>query len=177
MYLDEPELLRNNINYPIFARDNLNLKEIFNVTLKPNDVPLEKVCKKAPNSVRETATFIVNQRKCKLRHPYDLEADDTLGAMTKKEAVRFYRVSRNEFDELKISNEAVVRKLGGKVIEASINERDGAKWVKHVVGTVALYAVVRRRAVNKSIRENHDDKFVRIIYIHRIKQSSLALQY
>lgn len=76
---------------PIFNTVTPDLKEIFTVCLK-EDVPIEKVVKAKPVRITTAGTFIVDQRKIDLKHPYDLEADDVAGTYIKKEQTRFYEV-------------------------------------------------------------------------------------
>lgn len=54
------------------------------------------VCKHRPFGVKTTSTFIVDQASSNTKHPYDFDADDSMGAAKKREYVRFYKVERDK---------------------------------------------------------------------------------
>ena len=49
-----------------------------------------KLALQKPLRIKKTATFVVNQEKIGLGHPYDLEADDIAGAFSKKGQRSFF---------------------------------------------------------------------------------------
>ena len=79
-----------------------------------------------PTSISSTSTFVVDQKFAKVKHPFDVEADETLGAYEKKEQTRFYEVKVNDEGELLISSEVSVNKdskgivVGGTTTHAMV---------------------------------------------------------
>ena len=98
---------RDNRNLLKFSESSLNVEEIFDICLLHN-VPQEKVVKTKPIRIKETATFVVQQDLINLKHPYDVEADDTPGSFIKRDQVRFYQNTISDDRELCLSTEVHV---------------------------------------------------------------------
>ena len=71
--------------------------------------------------ITSEATFVLDPVQTNLRHPFDLEADDTPGAFTKKEQTRFYEVTLSEDgNDFVLSSEVrVKRNLDNQVISGT----------------------------------------------------------
>ena len=126
-----------------------------------------------PTSVQEDSVFILDQKRSKLKHIYDVEADDTPGAKIKREQLRFYQVNINQEDDtMDISTEVTVQKdHKGHVTRGTFNMRNGKSFEKQAVRINDLYALIRRRATSKSWKEKHSIKFVRnVLYIMHIEE-------
>ena len=59
---------------------------------------LTVVAKKQPIRVNETVTFVLNQSRVDIKHPFDLDADQIVVTLTKSDKVRYYEC---EFDDEK----------------------------------------------------------------------------
>ena len=131
---DLPNLVyyRGDKKLPIYSCTSPNLKRIFQICLK-KDIPADRMAEIKPTSISSTSTFVVDQKFAKVKHPFDVEADETLGAYEKKEQTRFYEVKVNDEGELLISSEVSVNKDSkGIVVGGTYNTRDGRNWVKQV---------------------------------------------
>ena len=136
---------RGDKKLPIYSYTSPNLKRIFQICLK-KDILVDRMAEIKPASISSTSTFVVDQKFAKVKHPFDVEADETLGAYEKKERqTRFYEVKVNDEGELLISSEVSVN-IGSKgiVVGGTYNTRDGRNWVKQVANKKHLYAVVRK---------------------------------
>ena len=91
--------VRDDRRLPKYNESRPNLEEIFNICL-PHNVPDEKIVKVKPTRIKDTVTFVVQPDLINLRHPYDLEADDTPGAFIKRDQVRFYQAESTAEGEL-----------------------------------------------------------------------------
>ena len=100
---------RGDKKLPIYGYTSPNLKRIFQICLK-KDIPADRMAEIKPTSISSTSTFVVDQKFAKVKHPFDVEADETLGAYEKKEQTRFYQVKFNDEGELLISSEVSVNK-------------------------------------------------------------------
>ena len=100
---------RGDKKLPIYSYNSPNLKRIFQICLK-KDIPADRMAEIKPTSISSTSTFVVDQKFAKVKHPFDVEADETLGAYQKKEQTRFYEVKVNDEGELLISSEVSVNK-------------------------------------------------------------------
>jgi len=74
---------------PIYNKRSPSIKEIFKLCLQ-QDVSQDYFVTVKPNRIKGTATFLVNQEVLNLKHPFDLDCDDTGGSYIKKEHTRFY---------------------------------------------------------------------------------------
>ena len=75
------------------VRKNSDVEEIFLICLL-EDIPEEKCIKEKPLQIKHTSTFVIKQDLINLKHPYDLEADDTPGVFKKHDKVRFYEAKQ-----------------------------------------------------------------------------------
>ena len=75
---------------PIYSYTSPNLKRIFQICLK-KDIPADRMAEIKPTSIPSTSTFVVDQKFAKVKHPFDVEADETLGAYEKKSKRGFTR--------------------------------------------------------------------------------------
>ena len=100
------------------------MKEIFNAcTGGVND---QIICQKRPLRVKENATFTLHQNNCRIRHPFDLQADNIVGFFKRSDKVRFYECTRND-DGLLLSTEVHVVKEGKNVIGGLAKSRIAGK--------------------------------------------------
>ena len=163
--VDAPKLTnhyRNNRRLPIYSNTSPDLEEIFRICLL-GSVPEERIVKEKPTRIKDTVTFVIKQDKIKLRHPYDLEADDIGGAYIKNDQVRFYQV-KNKDGELDISTEVrVTKNTKGDVTGGTYNRRKDSGWQPKIAKFHRLYAVVRKRAVHKETLKEHSSAFTRYI--------------
>ena len=79
--------LRGDKRIPIYSRRSLDVEEILRICLSRKSSEYQRI-KNNPYRVTETATILCDQREVKLRHPYDMDADDTPGAFTSNDNVR-----------------------------------------------------------------------------------------
>ena len=146
---------------PLLHRTSPGLEEIIKLC-KFGPQP-EKLVKQKPLRIQEDATFVVNQGSIGLKHPFDLDADDIVGAFRKKDSVRFYEVDGSE-DKLIISSEVhVTRDRNGRIIAGTYNERTSKGWRPKTASISKLHAVFRRRAVHKETLEKEGSSFNRVI--------------
>ena len=162
---------RQNRDLPKFGESSPNVEEIFNICLLHN-VPDEKIVKTKPTRIKETATFVIQQDLINLKHPYDVEADDTPGSFIKRDQVRFYQATVSEDGELTLSTEVDVKKNNeGSIIRGTYNRRENGKWKSTSADLTKLYAVVRKRAVHKETLKQFDTSFTRyVIFVMPIKE-------
>ena len=154
---------RDNRNIPKFSESSPNVEEIFDICLLHN-VPQEKVVKTKPTWIKETATFVVQQDLINLKHPYDVEADDTPGSFIKRDQVRFYQVTISDDGELCLSTEVHVKKNNkGSIIGGTYNRRENGKWKSTAADLSRLYALVRKRAVYQETLKQFDTAFTRYV--------------
>ncbi|XP_028514910.1 uncharacterized protein LOC110239267 isoform X3 [Exaiptasia diaphana] len=119
------EFYRNDKALPIYSDNNPDIKEIFRICVK-RDVPTNRLVKQKPVRIKDTATFIVNQTVAGIKHPKDLDADDTPGAFNKKESTRFYQVETGEDGDLNISCEVSLTKdTNGVPVSGMYRRRQG----------------------------------------------------
>ena len=90
---DVTEYYRGNVKLPILHRKSPDIQEIVHMCMFGPDEG--KLALQKPLRIKETATFVVNQEKIGLGHPYDLDADDIAGVFLKKDSVRFYEIVKN----------------------------------------------------------------------------------
>ena len=86
-----------------------------------------------------------------MRHPFDLEADDTPGAFTKKEHARFDEVTPSEDDsDFALSSEVRVKEnLDNQFISGTYKDRQGfVRWFEREANLSKVYAMIRKRAVH-----------------------------
>ena len=103
----------------------MTVKDIFGIAL--GNVEAHLVCTQAPRRVKETATFVIDCKRTKVLHPFDLEADDVPGASENSTKVRFYRVDWGDDGEMMVSTEVTPKKdKSGKVICGHVKEREGS---------------------------------------------------
>lgn len=76
----------------LYSKDSPNVVEIVQ-TCKFGTTRLDK---QKPLRIKDTGTFVMHQHQIHLKHPYDLDADDTPGAFAKKDSVRFYEVHKDQ---------------------------------------------------------------------------------
>lgn len=170
---DLPQLFyyRGDKKLPVYSNTSPDLKSIFRICLK-KDIPADRMTESKPTRISSTSTFIVDQKLAKLKHPYDVEADETPGAYEKKEQTRFYEVKVNDEGRMLISSEVSVNKdHKGNISGGTYNVRDGRNWVKQVASKKHLYAVVRKRAVHKKTLEKFQTAFTRyVIFVMPIEE-------
>lgn len=162
---------RNDPKLPIYSQRCPNLREIFLVCLR-NELPEERYVTQKPVRVKDTLTFVVNQTRAVVKHPKDLDADDTPGAYTKKEQTRFYQVERNKEGDIEISCQVQVTKDDkGNVVSGTYRERSGKKWLTRIADINKVYCVIRKRAVHKATLERYKTAFTRyIMWIMPVKE-------
>ena len=74
--------------------------------------------------IKHTSTFVVKPDLIKLKHPYDLEADDPPEVFKKHNKVRFYEEKQTEGGKLILSSEVHVSKnKNGQVNSRTYNRR------------------------------------------------------
>ena len=106
---------------------------------------------------------MVKQTVINLKHPFDLDADDIAGALSKKDSVRFYEVD-GEIDNFTMSSEVhVIRDDRGDVVSGSFNERTSKGWKPKIVDLTKLYAIIRQRAAHKETLKKEGSSFARVI--------------
>ena len=93
----------------IYLRKHLGMKEIFIACT--GSVNNRMICQKCPLRVKENATFILNQNDCRIRHPFELQADNITGSFKRRDMVRFYECTRN-YDGLLLMTKIHVVKKG-----------------------------------------------------------------
>ena len=155
---------RDKPDMPIYSSSNPKLNELFGLCFFGKNIS-EILCQQRPYHVRENSTFILNQEKIHIAHPYDLDADDSIGPSIKKEYVRFYEVTKREEDSaITISKEIKTEKSNtGDVIGGLVNVRDGSNsWYFRQASVDKIYAVIRRRAEDKMWKEKNV-KYIRWI--------------
>ena len=97
------------------------------------DIPEEKCVKEKPLRIKHTSTFVIKQDLINLKHPYDLEADDTPGVFKKHDKVRFYEAKQMDEAELFLSSEVhVTKNRNGQVIGGTYNRRTNEGWKARV---------------------------------------------
>ena len=112
---------RDNKNLPLHGTKNPDVEEIFRICLL-GDIPAEKYVKEKPLRIKHTSTFVVKPDLIKLKHPYDLEADDTPGVFKKHHKVRFYEAKQTDGGELILSSEVhVTKNRNGQVTNGTYN--------------------------------------------------------
>ena len=158
-----PIFYRGNKNLPLYSRESPSISEIFSVCMFGTDAT--RIAKQKPLRIRENGTFVVHQKNIQLKHPYDLDADDTPGAFTKKDSVRFYEVKINKEDRtLALSSEVhVTRDDEGRVLSGSYNKRVQTTWKARPADLSQVYAVFRRRAVHKKTQKEEGASFTRVV--------------
>ncbi len=87
------QFYQNNKNLLVYGTKNPDIEEIFRICLLEN-ISAEKYVKEKPLRIKTTSTFVVKQDLINLKHPYDLEADDTPGVFRRHDQVRFYEANR-----------------------------------------------------------------------------------
>ena len=122
------QFYNRNPNLPLLHKRNPDVQEIFDICLG-RKFPVHRLVSEKPLRIKETATFIVDQNRILLKHPYDLDADDTPGAFEKKENVRFYVVRPCPDGGFDISSEVhVVKDKDGRVTYGGYNIREKGRW-------------------------------------------------
>ena len=119
------KLFRDNPNIPVYSKKNLKLMVIFRIfLLKPANDPV--VCKQRPFGVKTTSTFIVDQASSNTKHPYDFDADDSMGAAKKRECVRFCKVERDKGNDNIILSSEITPKynIAGDVVGGTYKSRN-----------------------------------------------------
>ena len=119
----EEQYYRDNKNLPLYGTKNPDTEEIFRICLL-QDIPEEKCIKEKPFRIKHTSTFVIKQDLISLKHPYDLEADDTPGVLKKHNKVRFYEAKQMKEAELVLSSEVHMTKdRNGHVTGGTYNYR------------------------------------------------------
>lgn len=139
---------KNDLQTPIYSDETPNLKEIVEICF--DRISETRVCTKRPYRFKEDMTFVINQNKANIRHPYDLDADDNTGKFVKKENARFYEIT-DHGDHIDISHEVTtIKNDNGRVISGKFKERCPKTGVWHDVkaDVSKLFAVIRRRVTN-----------------------------
>ena len=144
--------LRGDNRIPINSRRSLDVEEILRICLGGKSSEYQRI-KNKPYRVTETATLLCDQREVKLRHPYDMDADDTPGAFTRNDNVRFYQIKRENGKLRKSSEVHVVKDKEGRVIDGSYNVRTGRDYALKKACLAETFAIVRRRGVHKASKE------------------------
>ena len=72
---------------PIYSYTSSNLRRIFQICLK-KDIPADRMAEIKPASISSTSTFVVDKKFAKVKNPFDVKADETLGAYEKKKSKR-----------------------------------------------------------------------------------------
>ena len=154
---------RGDKKLPIYSYTSPDLKRIFRICLK-KDILANRITEIKPTSISSTSTFVVDQKLVKVKHPFNIEADETLGAYEKKEQTRFYEVKVGKDGELLISSEVSVEKdAKGNIVGGTFNTRDSRNWVRQVASSKHLYAVIRKRAVHKKTMQKFNTAFTRYV--------------
>ncbi len=157
------EFYRDNKNLPVYSRKNPDIEEIFRICLL-DDVSAEKYVKEKPLRIKTTSTFVVKQDLINLKHPYDLEADDTPGAFKKHDQVRFYEAKQTEDGLLLMSTEVhVTKNRNGQVIGGTYNQRTNKGWKAVATSMDNLFALIRKRGTHQATLAQYGSAFVRHI--------------
>ena len=166
------EIFKGNSDIPKFSTTNPSIHELLGICIfgKRNS---QVVCKKRPYHVRENATLILNQGISKIAHPFDLDADDSLGSSIKKEFVRFYEVIfTNDNSAIMISKKIKTEKSNqGGIIGGSVNVLEGRNsWYYRKASPGNIYAVIRRGVEDKAWK-TYDKKYIRwITYVMTLQE-------
>ena len=154
---------RDNKNLPLYGTKNPDVKEIFQICLL-EDIPEEKCVKEKPLRIKHTSTFVIKQDFINLKHPYDLEADDTPGVFKKHDKVRFYEAKQTDEAELFLSSEVHgTKNRNGQVIGGTYNRRTNEGWKAKVAKKDSLYTVIRKRGAHQATRLHYGNALVRHI--------------
>ena len=100
---------------------------------------------KKPPRVKENTVFILDQDTCRIRHPFELQADNIADSFKRSDMVKFYEFTRKD-DDLLLSTEAHVVKEENNVTGGIVNSRTAAKWCERDVALEHLFAIVRKRS-------------------------------
>lgn len=159
----EAQYYRDNKNLPIYSTKNPDVEEIFRICLLEN-IPAEKCVKEKPLRIKHNSTFVIKQDLINLKHPYDLEADDTPGVFKKHDQVRFYEAAQTKEGDLVLSSEVHVSKnRSGQVTGGTYNRRTNEGWKAKVAKMNNLYAVVRKRGAHQETLAKYGSAFIRHI--------------
>lgn len=119
--------------YSSIKQENPTLMVIFRICLsKRTNNPV--ACKHRPFGVKTTSTFIVDQASSNTKHPYDFDADDSMGAAKKRKYVRFYKVERDKGnDNMTLSSEITPKyNSAGVVVGGTYKSRNHSTWVTNI---------------------------------------------
>ena len=90
----EIQYYRNNKNLPLHGTKNPDIEEIFRICLL-EDIPVENCVKEKLLRITHTFTFVIKQDLINLKHPYDLEDDDTPGVLQETRKSQVLRSKTN----------------------------------------------------------------------------------
>ena len=121
--------------------------------LKPANDPV--VCKQRPFGVKTTITFIVDQASSNTKHPYDFDADDSMGAAKKKGIRKILQVERDKGNDNIISSSEITPKYNsaGGVVGGTYQSRNHSTWVTNICSSKSVYALILQRAEDKRLQE------------------------
>ena len=167
--LPDCEYFNNDENLPIYSREGNDVKQIFLICLNAN-VLENLIGKKCPLRANENATFIIHQDHCNVKHPFDLQADNIGGKLTRKDRVHFYEAVRNDGEEISLSLEVDAEKENGKVIGGKINSKVGGKWEQRETSFKQVYVAVRKRAEHEKWKESKASLVRYIIFVMTLEE-------
>ena len=126
---------------PINLRKHLDMKEIFNACV--GDVNDCMIFQKRPLWVKENAAFILDQNTCRIRHPFDLQANNIARSFKLSDKVRFYECTRN-VDGLFLSTEVHVIKERNNLIGGIASSQNVEKWCEQDAELEHVFALFRK---------------------------------
>lgn len=103
------------------------MKEIFNVCA--GDANDRMICQKCLLQVKANVVFSHKQNTCRIRHPFDLQADNLVNSFKRSDNVRFYEYTRID--------ESLV---------LSTDSRIAGKWCEQDAELEYLFALVKKRS-------------------------------
>ena len=105
---------------PIYEYTVPDLPTILRICFK-GDVPSIALAKKQPVRVDETITLVLDQRHVYLKHPVDLDADQTGGAFIKNDKVGYYECEFDDAGDLTYRKVHLKKDRDGKVTSGYVN--------------------------------------------------------
>lgn len=155
---------------PIYSRGTVNIKDIMSICVN-KAISNTLICSKRPLRVKETASFVISQEKCQIKHPFDVQTDNIGGVFKRSDLVRFYECHLNSDGTCKVSSEVHVKKENGKVVKGEINTKLHGKWQKRDADLNNVYAVIRKRGDHQSSKASTGTVFVRqIIFVLTLEE-------
>ena len=125
------------------------------------DVSPTVVAKKQPIRVNETVTFVLNQSRVDIKHPFDLDADQIVVVLTKSDKVRYYECEFDDEEDLTCNEVHIKKDSDRKVTSGYVNLRKGKMWEERVPDIEKIVLVMRKRAEYKETKLKGTESFIR----------------